>query len=87
MVDNTTGEATWQNADMLQPEENMEAKKMSALTNYLASNFVAYFVNRADLTNNWAEADVYEISGSQLVQNTIMVYKIGNNPITHKTVI
>ena len=87
IVDNEADEATWQNADQLDPEENAVAKKQAALEAYLASNFAGYFVNRADLENLWAEADVYEVSGQDLSKSTVLVFKKGSNPITHRVIV
>lgn len=87
VVDTATGEAFWQNSDTLEPEANTFATKQAFLEKYLKTNFNAYFVNRSDLANNWAEADVYTLTAGNLVKKTVMVYKIGNNPIAHKDVI
>jgi hypothetical protein len=87
MVDTATGEATWQQFDTMTPEANQGTQKQQALENYLKANFAGYFVNRADLTNNWAEADVYTVSGADLAKSTILVYKQGSNPITHRKVV
>lgn len=87
MVDVATGEATWQNQDQMSPEKNISEVKMSALENYLKTTFPAYFILRADLKNNWAEADVYAVSGTDLALSKVLVYKQGANPITHKKVI
>jgi hypothetical protein len=87
MNDTATNTATWQQQDALTPESNVNATKMKALTAYLKSNFSGYFVNRVDLDNLWAEADVYQVSGSDLVKATVLVFKQGNNPITHRKVI
>jgi hypothetical protein len=87
IVDTETGEATWQNVDTLEPDKNTSAAKEKAFANYLASTFVAYFVNRSDLVNNWAEADVYEVSGQDLAKSTVLVFKQGSNPITHRKII
>lgn len=87
MVDTTTGEASWQQLDTLEPSKNTIATKENALKTYLKSNFAGYFINRADLDNNWAEADVYEVSGSDLAKSTVLVFKQGTNPITHRKII
>jgi len=87
MVDTVTGEATWQNADTLEPAKNATEVKMNALKNYLKTNFAGYFINRTDLENNWAEADVYTVSGQDLAKSTVLVFKQGTNPITHRKVI
>lgn len=87
MVDKATGEANWQNFDSLEPEKNTTAIKNKALENYLKSTFAAYFVNRVDLENNWAEADVYEVSGQDLAKSTVLVFKQGSNPITHRKIV
>jgi hypothetical protein len=85
MVDG--GEATWQQFDTMTPEANANDGKRSALEAYLESTFVAYFVLRIDYTHNWAEADVYAISGADLAKSTVLVYKQGTNPIAHRKVV
>ena len=87
MVDTATGEATWQQNDPLQPENNAATAKEKALEAYLKANFAAHFVNRFDLNNNWAEATVYTISGADLAKSTVLVFKQGANPITHRKVV
>lgn len=75
----------------LEPEgfvkESANVKKQKALEDYLAANYEAYFINRADLTNNWAEADVYTLDTGNLTKKTVLVYKKGTNPITDMDVI
>lgn len=68
-------------------EPNSEQKKLNALMNYLASNFNAYFVERYDLNNNWAEADVYTLSAGKLQKKKVLVFKQGANPISHLDVV
>lgn len=85
MVDG--GQATWQNQDQLEPQKNATQVKMEALLSYLKANFAGFFVNRVDLENNWAEADVYAISGADLAKSTVLVFKLGANPITHRKII
>lgn len=87
MVDKATGEANWQNVDTLEPEKNVYAVKEKVLKNYLNSTFQAHFLLRVDLDNNWAEADVYEVSGQDLSKSTVLVFKKGNNPITHRKIV
>ena len=61
--------------------------KLNALTAYLKANFNAYFVNRFDLSNNWAEADTYKLEASKLTKKAVIVYKQGANPISHLEVV
>lgn len=87
--DTVADEAYWQSHDTLEPEVNAFAAKQKALAAYLKSNFAAYFLvpDRVDLTNNWAEAVVYETSGPDIARSTVLVFKIGNQPINHRKVI
>jgi hypothetical protein len=87
MVDSATGEATWQNQDQMEPEANVLNTKQKALEDYLKANFAGFFVNRADLINNWAEADVYTVSGADLAKSTVLVFKQGSNPIAHRKIV
>jgi len=87
MVDTATGEANWQNFDTMTPEANTLNAKMNALTNYLKSNFHAYFIGRYDLNNNWAEADTYKLVNGNLQMTKVMVFKVGNNPIQHLNIV
>lgn len=68
-------------------EATANEKKIQALTNYLKANFNAYFVIRIDTTNNWAEADVFKLSSGNLVASKVMVFKTGNNPISHLNIV
>lgn len=85
MVD--AGQATWQQADPIDFQNSVTSIKMNVLLAYLKTTFVGYFVLRTDLENNWAEAEVFTISGADLVQSKVLVYKLGNNPIAHKKII
>jgi len=87
MVDAATGEATWQNQDQMEPESNTTNSKLKALQDYLKANFNAFFVNRIDLVNNWAEADVYTLNTGKLTKKTVIVYKQVSNPIAHLDVV
>ena len=87
IVDSATGNTTWQTGDTIEPEKNTVNVKFNALKAYLKATFAAHFVGRTDLDNNWAEADVYTVSGADLAKSTVLVYKIGNNPITHKKIV
>jgi hypothetical protein len=60
-----------------------DQQKLDALQDYLKINFNAYFVNRFDITNQWAEADVYTLNTGKLTKKTVIVYKNGTNPIAH----
>lgn len=87
VVDAATGEATWQNADTMEPEKNANEVKRAALEAYLKANFNAFFIGRTDLVNNWAEADVYTLNTGKLTKKSIIVYKQGSNPIAHLDVV
>lgn len=87
IVDTTTGEATWQNLDTMEPEKNTVAVKEAALKAYLKANFAGYFILRADLDNNWAEAEVFTVSGADLAKSTVLVFKQGTNPIAHRKIV
>jgi hypothetical protein len=87
MVDSVSGEATWQQFDTMEPEANVANAKQKALVDYLKANFAGFFVNRADLENNWAEADVYAVSGQDLTKSTVLVFKQGSNPIAHRKIV
>lgn len=87
MVDTATGEATWQSQDTIEPDKNVSDTKQKALTGYLKATFAGFFVNRVDLDNNWAEADVYTVSGADLTKSTVLVFKQGTNPITHRKIV
>lgn len=86
-VDTATGEATWQNRDNMDAANNTNEKKLNALNTYMKTNFAGFFINRVDLDNNWAEADVYVVSGADLAKSTVLVFKNGPNPITHRKVV
>lgn len=88
-VDKTTGEASWQNRDQLEPEKNSYEVKRRALETYLKANFNAYFVvaGRVDYDNNWAEAEVFTLTTGKLTKKNVLVYKQGNNPISHLDII
>lgn len=86
-VDTATGEATWQNRNNFEPETNTQEAKMKALTTYLKANFAGFFITRIDLDNNWAEAEVFAVSGADLAKSTVLVFKNGANPITHRKVV
>ena len=87
MVDLATGNATWQMQDTLENDKNTYEVKRNLLNAYLKANFAGFFLLRVDLDNNWAEADVYTVSGSDLAKSTVLVYKQGTNPITHRKVV
>lgn len=86
-VDKATGVATWAGSNQIDSESNTLATKYKVLKNYLSSNFVAYFIGRTNLEDNWVEADVYTLSGTDLAKSTVLVYKEGVKPITHKKII
>lgn len=85
--DTATNEAHWQNVDTMEPQGNASAKKQATLEAYLSSNFAAYFVEAIDLDNNWARATVYAVSGQDLAESKVLVFKRGANPITHRNII
>ena len=87
MVDTTTGEATWQNLDTLDPAVNTLAVKTQALEDYMKATFSGYFINRSDLVNNWVEADVFTISGTDLAKSSVLVFKLDDKPITHRKIV
>lgn len=68
-------------------EPTTEQKKLNALQAYLKANFNAYFVIRFDFDNNWAEADVFKLTTGKLVASKVMVFKAGNNPISHLEIV
>lgn len=68
-------------------EPTTEQKKLDALQAYMKANFAAFFVLRFDLENNWAEADVFEVSGTDLAKSSVLVFKLGTNPITHRKIV
>lgn len=85
--DSVTDVATWWAGDAIEPEKNSTQIKLNALTNYLKGNFLAFFVTRTDIVNSWAEADVFTVSGQDVAKSSVIVYKSGNNPITHAKII
>ena len=87
LVDSATDTATWQNQDTMEPKKNTNEVKLDALKAYLKATFAGYFIGRVDLENNWAEADVYTVSGADLTKSTVLVFKHGTNPITHRKVV
>lgn len=86
-VDTANNQATWQTFNPFTPEKNTASVKETALTNYLKANFAAFFVVRSDLVNNWAEADVFELSGQDYAKSKVLVFKPSGNPITHKKIL
>ena len=68
-------------------EPNADQKKLTALEAYLKVNFDAYFSIRADLVNNWTEADVFKLTAGKLVSSKVMVFKKGSSPISHLTIV
>ena len=64
-----------------------EQAKLNALQSYLKANFDAYFVIRFDLTNNWAEADVFKLTNGELVTSKVLVFKKGTSPINHLKIV
>lgn len=87
IVDSVSGDANWQTIDTLSMEENQIQKKEIALSNYLKNNFAAFFILRVDLDNLWAEAEVFTKTGTDLVASKVLVFKKGNDPITHLTIV
>lgn len=68
-------------------EPNTDQKKIDALEAYLGGKYAAYFINRFDLRQNLAEADVYTLAAGKLTKKTVLVYKRGANPIADADVI
>lgn len=66
--------------DAKEPTTNQ--KKLDVLTTYLGAKYAAFFVNRYDLNQNLAEADVYTLTAGKLVKKTVLVFKKGANPIS-----
>lgn len=89
MVDASTGETTWQEFNTLEPEKTVENTKYASLQNYLKGKYEAFFIkgDRVDLTNNWAEAEVYSLSADKLTRKTVLVFKKGNNPVSDLDII
>lgn len=65
--------------DAKEPSTNQ--KKLDALTAYLAGKYASFFINRYDLNQPVAEADVYTLAAGKLVRKTVLVFKKGANPI------
>lgn len=84
--DTATNETTFQNVDTLTPAENASAKRQKSLEDYLVANFSAFRVLWSDLDRNYAEAEVFAVSGADLVRSKVLVFKTGTNPITHRTI-
>jgi len=82
-----TDETGYQTANTLDPTKNLTKIKQAVLTNYLETNFEAYFIERLDFVNNWAEATVYEVATNDLSMSKVLVYKKGTNPVTHKKIV
>lgn len=59
-------------------EPSSDQKKMNALSNYLKQKYAGYFINRYDLVQEIAEADVYSPADGSLVKKTILVFKKNN---------
>lgn len=79
--------ATWKETDVLDQTKTAKEVKLNALRAYLKANFEAFFITRMDLDNNFAEADVYTLSVTDLTPSRVIVYKRGATPITHRKVI
>lgn len=62
-------------------------KKREALETYLKGKYAAFFLGRVDLTNNWAEADVFTLAAGKLTKKSVLVFKQGTNPINDVDVI
>ena len=54
---------------------------------YLSGKYAAHFINRFDLNQNLAEADVYTLAAGKLTRKTVLVFKKGTNPITDLDVV
>lgn len=90
LYNSSTDEASFYNVEpesVDSKEPNSDQKKLDALMVYLKSNFNAYFVVRYDLSNNWAEADVFTLVTGKLTPKKVMVFKKGANPISHLEIV
>lgn len=86
----TTDEAKFYNVEPASfdlREPGSEAKKELALRAYLEGKYQAFFINRIDYINNWAEADVYSLNVDKLTKKTVVVYKKTGQPIADIDVI
>lgn len=68
-------------------EPSTDQKKLDSFKIYLGTNFSAYFILRSDLQNNWVEADVFTVTGSDLTKSTVLAIKNGTNPINHRKIV
>lgn len=62
-------------------EETVEVKRLRRMENHLKTKYRAYFINRFDLANFWAEAEVYVQTADKVTKKTVLVLKEGTNPI------
>lgn len=63
-------------------ELSLDLKKEHALKQYLGGKYAAYFIERTDYVNNWAEATVYVLAASKLTKKQVLVFKKGTSPIS-----
>ena len=85
-----TGEVRFYNDEPKSFEKDAvsdEAKKQQSLEAYLTGKYQAFFVNRIDIKNLWAEADVYQIENGKLRKKTVVVYKKGGEKVSDVDVI
>lgn len=68
-------------------EPNTDQKKIDALQAYLNAKYAAFFINRFDLQQNIAEAEVYTLAAGKLTKKTVLVFKKGDNPISDAEVV
>lgn len=87
ITNSKTGETSYQTANTLDNTKNEDSKKVAVLTNYLKNNFFAFYLNQFFIEQNWVEATVYIPSGESLEKKTVFVYKLQNQPITHKFIV
>lgn len=81
-----TDETTYQTANTINLKKNNIDAKLDALEKYCNANFLAHRV--VEFTGaNWAEVEVYEMTDPTITKKKVVVYKTGNNPITHKELI
>ena len=87
-LENTnTGVTSYQTANTINPSKNNFEKKLQALTDYLDSNFDAYFLVRDNLDKNWAEVDVLKLTDGKLVSSKVLVFKKGTSAVNHLEIV
>jgi hypothetical protein len=81
-----TDETDWQTANTVNQDKNTIDAKRKLLEDYLEATFFAYniLVFNGD---NWAEVEVYSDTNPTITKKKIVVFKIGNNPVTHRDLV